>query len=68
MAPRARSYRCRLCGFTTKSPTDCAAHIFHEHGLPDWARVLWLHFGRRPGLWRMYKDLKEEGVLEVIVE
>jgi len=61
-----KKYRCKICGAVYDSPTDCALHIFYEHNQPDWARVIYLHFGRRPGVWRMYRDLKQDGVLEVV--
>jgi len=58
-----RLYKCRICGFTG-SATDVAKHCFYRHGRPEWAVGLYLCLGRRPGAWRLFRELVEEEVVE----
>jgi len=58
-------FECLLCGRRLGSLAAWYRHLLREHpdAEPGWARVLRLE-GRRVSLWRVYLDLKGEGLVK----
>ena len=56
-------YRCLVCGKGFRALSDLISHFAEHHPdlLPGWYWVL-RYEGRRPGLWRVYRELRIAGL------
>lgn len=60
-------YRCAVCGYIAASYPDVVRHFEEKHW--DRAPSHWLVFkyeGRRYPAYKKYRDLRDEGLIEVV--
>ena len=63
-------YVCLACGRSFPSLAVWYCHLVREHPElePEWAKSVRLGLGRRPRLWEVLRDAREEGLVHVVRE
>ena len=55
-------YICKLCGIIMETLGELEHHFETKHPEHAWW-IVWRLEGRRPGRWKIYRTLKEDGLV-----